>query len=160
VLITQLPFQGEGPNALGAAWVATAANLFAVALLAPPAGALVRHVRPDLPWVVARDYAGTGLLVLTSLVLLTGGLIHRSAVVEERADQSAMVTAVHDYVLNSEPSFRSGLGSIDAVRLEPEHYRACVYGSEEDPICLFVNTDQSPAGVRRDPSRDPNVPID
>jgi hypothetical protein len=35
-----------------------------------------------------------------------------------------------------------------------------VYGSEEDPICLFVNTDQSPAGVRRDPSRDPNVPID
>jgi hypothetical protein len=159
VLITQLPFQGDGPNALGAAWVATAANLFAVALLAPPASALVRRFRRDLPWVIARDYAGTGLLVVTSLVLLTGGLIHRSAVLEERSDQRAMVTAVHDYVLNAEPEFKSGLGSIDAVRLEPEHYRACVYGAEEDPICLFVNTDQSPAGVRRDPSRDPNTPI-
>jgi hypothetical protein len=159
VLITQLPFQGDGPNALGAVWVATAANLFAVALLAPPAGAVVRRLRPDLPWVIARDYAGTGLLVVTSLVLLTGGLIHRSAVLDERADQKAMVAAVHDYVLNSEPAFTSGLGSIDAVRLEPEHYRACVYGAEDDPICLFVNTDQSPAGVRRDPSRDPNVPI-
>ena len=67
-----------------------------------------------------------------------------------------MVTAVHDYVLNAEPEFAPGLGSIDAMRLEPEHYRACVYGADDHPICLFVNTDQSPAGVRRDPSRDPN----
>jgi hypothetical protein len=159
VLITHLPFQGDGPNALGAAWVATAANLFAVALLAPPAGAVVRRLRPDLPWVIARDYAGTGLLVVTFLILLTGGLIHRSAVLAERADQRAMVSAVHDYVLASEPDFAPGLGSIDALRLEPEHYRACVYGADDDPLCLFVNTDQSPAGVRRDPSRDPNTPI-
>ena len=109
VLITQLPFQGDGPNALGAAWVATAANLFAVALLAPPAGALVRRFRRDLPWVIARDYAGTGLLVLTSFVLLAGGLIHRSAVLDERADQRAMVSAVHDYVLTSEPKYARGL---------------------------------------------------
>ena len=136
--------------------MATAVNLFAVALLAPPAGALVRRFRRDLPWVIARDYAGTGLLVLMSLALLAGGLIHRSAVLAERADQRAMVTAVHDYVLTSEPEFAPGLGSIDAMRLEPEHYRACVYGSEKRPICVFVNTDQTPAGVRRDPSRDPN----
>jgi hypothetical protein len=159
VLITQLPFQGDGPNALGAAWVATAANLFAVALLAPPASALVRRFRRDLPWMIARDYAGTGLLVLTSFVLLAGGLIHRSAVLAERADQRAMVSAVHDYVLTSEPKFAPGLGSIDAMRLEPEHYRACVYGSERLPICLLVNTDQTPAGVQRDPSRDPNAAL-
>ena len=159
VLITQLPFQGNGPNALGAAWVATAANLFAVALLAPPASALVRRFRPDLPWVIARDYAGTGRLVLTFFVLLAGGLIHRSALLEERADQRALVSAVHDYVLTSEPKFARGLDSIDAMRLEAEHYRACVYGPERLPICVFVNTDQTPAGVQRDPSRDPNTAL-
>ena len=66
-------------------------------------------------------------------MLLAGGLIHRSAVLAERADQRAMVTAVHDYVLTSEPDFAPGLGSIDAMRLEPEHYRACVYGPEKTP---------------------------
>jgi hypothetical protein len=50
----------------------------------------------------------------------------------------------------------AGLGAIDSLRMEPEHYRACVMGSEQLPLCLFVNTDQSPAGVVRDPSREPN----
>ena len=36
------------------------------------------------------------------------------------------------------------------VRLEDDRYRACVPGPRaEAPLCLFVNTDQSPAGRRR-----------
>ena len=42
------------------------------------------------------------------------------------------------------------------MREETDHYRACVYGAEQLPLCLFVNTDQAPAGVHRDPSREPN----
>ena len=45
------------------------------------------------------------------------------------------------------------------VKLETDSYRVCVAGREKLPLCMFVNTDQSPAGVRRDPSREPNAPF-
>ena len=54
--------------------------------------------------------------------------------------------------------YEAGLGSIDALRLEPDYYRACVPG--DDPqrwLCLFVSTDQRPAGVTRDPDQAPNA---
>jgi len=157
VLLVRLPFQGDGADVVGALLFAGFLNLFVVAVLAPLAGVLVRRRRRDLPSLIARDYAGTGLLALITTGLLAGGLAHRSAVVSERADQRAMFTAVHDYVVHTEPEYIAGLSALDAVRLEPERYRACVYAPRERrPICLFVNTDQSPAGVRRDPSRDPN----
>ncbi len=157
VLLARLPFQGDGADAIGALLLAGFFNLLAVAVLAPGGGALLRRRRRALPSLIARDYAGTALLAVIAVALLAGGLAHRSAVVSERADQRAMFTAVHDYVVHTEPEYISGLGALDAVRLEAERYRACVYAPRERrPICLFVNTDQSPAGVRRDPSRDPN----
>jgi hypothetical protein len=157
VLIARLPFQGDGADAIGALLFAGFLNLFAVAVLAPLAGMFLRRRRRDLPSLIARDYAGTALLALITVGLLAGGLAHRSALLSERADQRAMFTAVHDYVVHTEPEYIGGLAALDAVRLEAERYRACVYGPQERrPLCLFVNTDQSPAGVRRDPSRDPN----
>jgi hypothetical protein len=156
VLVARLPFQGEGTDAVGAFLVAGFFNLLAVALLAPLAGMLVRRRRRDLPALIARDYAGTTLLVLIFCGILAGGLVHRSAVVEERADQRAVFGAVHDYVVRTAPSFLPGLGLLDSLKLETDRYRACVPGSDTLPLCLIVNTDQAPAGVTRDPSREPN----
>ena len=156
VVIARLPFQGAGPDAVGAALLAGFVNLLAVAVAAPLLGALLRRRRGDLPKVVARDYAGTALLSAITAALLAGGLAHRSSVVAERAEEQAVHAAVHDYVVAGEPAFRAGLGAVDTVRLEPEHYRACVYAAEELPLCFFVNTDQSPAGLERDTSREPN----
>jgi hypothetical protein len=156
VLIARLPFQGEGADALGALLLATFFNLLVVAVAAPLAGLLLRRRRRDLPRVVARDYAGTALLMLTTAGLLAGGLTHRAAVVAERADQRAVFAAVHEYVLAREPAFAAGLGELDTRRLEDERYRTCVHGVERLPLCFFVNTDQQPAGVLRDTSRLPN----
>jgi len=156
VLVSRLPFQGEGTDAIGGVLVAGFFNLLAVALLAPLCGLLLRRRRRDLPFMIARDYAGTTLLVLVFLGILVGGLIHRQAVVAERADRRAVFGAVHDYVVQSAPAFVAGLGSLDNLKLESDRYRACVPGPEQRPLCLFVNTDQSPAGVTRDPSREPN----
>ena len=156
VLVSRLPFQGEGTDAIGGFLVAGFFNLLAVALLAPLCGMLLRRRRRDLPFMIARDYAGTTLLVLVFLGILVGGLIHRQAVVAERADRRAVFGAVHDYVVQSAPAFVAGLGSLDNLKLESDRYRACVPGPEQRPLCLFVNTDQSPAGVTRDPSREPN----
>jgi hypothetical protein len=156
VLVARLPFQGEGTDAIGALLVAGFFNLLAVALLAPLFGLLLRRRRRDLPFMIARDYAGTALLVLIAAGLLAGGLSHRSAVIDERADQRAVFAAVHDYVVQAEPRFVAGLETMSTWRLATDHYRACVEGPEDLPICLFVNTDQSPAGVRRDTSRERN----
>src|SRR4051812_44078078 len=156
VIVARLPFQGEGTDVMGAFIVAGFFNLLAVALLAPVFGWLLRKRRRDLPFMIARDYAGAVMLVLIFCGLLAGGLIHRSAVIEERADQRAVFAAVHNYVVETAPRFAGGLGAIDSVRLETDHYRACVPGSGKLPLCLFINTDQSPAGVTRDPSREPN----
>jgi hypothetical protein len=157
VLIARLPFQGEGTDAIGAALVATFFNLLAVALVAPLLGLLVRRRRRDLPFMIARDYAGTAVLALITAGLIAGGWSHRSAVLAERADQRAVFAAVHGYVVRTAPAYLAGLGTMSVFRMEPEHYRACVEGPSRDPICLFVNTDQSPAGLQRDPSRIRNV---
>jgi len=156
VLIARLPFEADGPDALGAVLLAGFFNLLVVGVFAPLLGLAVRRRRGDLPMVVARDYAGTALLCLVTCGLVAAGLGHRSALLEEHADRAALALSVHDYVVRQAPRYEAGLGSPDVVRLETDHYRACVYGQAPRPLCLFVNTDQRPAGVRRDPSQEPN----
>jgi hypothetical protein len=157
LLLARLPFRGGGADALGAVLLAGFLNLLVVAVAAPLLGVLVRLRRRDLPAVVARDYAGTALLGLVTGVLLLGGVLHHSAVSEERSDRAALMVGVHNYVVTQAPRFQGGLARPDIVELEVDHYRVCVYGRERLPLCLFVNTDQRPAGIRRDPSREPNT---
>jgi hypothetical protein len=157
VVLARLPFRGDGADALGALLLAGFFNLLVVGVAAPLCGLAVRRVRPDLPSVIARDYAGTALLGLVTCALLAGGLAHRSGVVEQNADRAAVMMSLHDYVLSQAPAFQAGLRAPDIVELEQDRYRACVYGSARLPLCLFVNTDQRPAGIRRDPSREPNT---
>src|SRR3954451_302754 len=122
LLVTRLPFQGDGPDTAGALLLAGFFNLVAVGVAAPFAGMLVRRARPDLPRMIARDYAGTALLAVVSLALLTGGLVHRAGLRHERASRAASLLAAHDYVLSSAPHFRAGLAAPDVRRLEPDSY--------------------------------------
>jgi hypothetical protein len=156
LLIALLPFHGDGPDAAGALLLAGFFNLLVVAVAAPFTGMLVRRRRPDLPRLIARDYAGTALLALVTAGLLAGGLVHRGGLREEHADRAAALAATHGYVLASAPRFRAGLAAPDVRRVETDSYRVCVYGSEELPLCLYVSTAQRPAGVTRDPDRTPN----
>jgi hypothetical protein len=159
VLAVRMPFQGEGADAFGAVLFAGFVNLLAVALIAPLAGFLLRRRRRDLPWFIARDYAGTGLLVCMTALLFAGGLAHHSALAAKRDERHAVFNAVHAYVVADAPQFIPGLNAIYLRELEPHSYRACVYRPEERlPICFFVNTDQTPAGIKRDPDRHGNAP--
>jgi hypothetical protein len=156
LLLMLLPFQGEGADLFGALIAAGFFNVLAIALLAPLGGMLLRRRRRDLPLAIARDYAGTVLLVLVTAALVTGGLIHRGQLEHERAELAAVYAAVHNYVVRSAPEFRSGLPAMTTLRVEPARYRACVLGAEALPLCFYVNTDQSPAGIVRDTERYPN----
>jgi hypothetical protein len=157
LLAARLPFQGEGTDAFGAVIFAGFVNLLIVAVVAPIAGLALRRRRRDLPWFIARDYAGTAALVFICAALIGGGLLHRTALAAERANERAVFLAVHNYVIRQAPQFVEGLSTLDRRKLESDSYRACVYRSQERlPLCFFVNTDQSPAGIKLDPTRHGN----
>jgi hypothetical protein len=118
VLLTELPFYGRGPGSLVAGLLlAGFANLLLVAVVAPLAGRRVRRMRPDLPRLIATDYAGTAALGALTLALLAGGLLHRPAVAAENADLAAVVASTSEYVGTNEPAYRARLHGMDALRL-------------------------------------------
>jgi hypothetical protein len=157
LLVVFPPFAGGPPAVFPGVLLAAFLNLLAVAVVAPLLGLLVRRVRPDLPRLIARDYAGAWLLVGITVAILAGGFAHRSAAAAENARVASVARAMHDYVLSSAPAYRSGLDHIDAIRIEPDRYRTCVPGADaEHSLCLYVRTDQHPPGVTRDTSQEPN----
>lgn len=159
VLLLELPPFEEGPRTvLAAALLAGVGNLFCVAVLAPLAGRWLRRRRRDLPRPVADNYAGTALLAAGAVAVLAAGLLHRPAVAAREADMVAQVSAVHDYVISQEPRYRAGLARMDSIQLEAEMYRTCVPGPDPKRwLCLFVNTEQQPAGVSLDGDRASNA---
>jgi hypothetical protein len=159
VVLQLLPISGDGPGGvLPGVLLAGFANLILVAALAPLAGHRLRRRRPDLPRVVAQDYAGTALLAVLAAAILAGGLIHRPAVIAAEQDLRAQAAAVHDYVITQEPKYAPGIALADPVRVEDDLYRTCVPGPDPKRwLCLYVNTKQRPAGVTLDDDRTPNT---
>ncbi len=158
--LNALPISGTyGPGGTVAALLlATALNLVIVAALAPLAGMLLRRRRRDLPRAVAVDYCGTVLLVLLFAWLLAAGLGNRSEIQRDERHRAASVVATSGYVHSQAREYLGRLESTSTLRVEAGMYRACVPGTDpERPLCLFVNTDQSPPGVTRDPERVPNA---
>jgi 4-amino-4-deoxy-L-arabinose transferase-like glycosyltransferase len=157
LLVLLPPYDGAPENVFPGVVLAGFANLLAVAVVAPAVGALVRRARPDLPRLIASNYAGGWLLAAITAVLLAAGLLNRSAIEAEQARERAVAVAMHDYVLREEPRLRGSLSTIDLIRIDRDYYRACIPGA--DPrhwLCLFVSTDQHPPGVTRDTDEVPN----
>jgi len=104
VLLTRLPFYDEGPGTFVAGvLVAMFFNLLAVAVVGPLLGLRLRRMRPDLPRVIASDYASTAVLGAITTLMLAGGLLHRPAVAAEHADVAAVAASTHDYVVRQAP---------------------------------------------------------
>jgi hypothetical protein len=153
-----LPVAGDGSGFVPATLQAGFLNLVMVAVVAPIAGARLRRRRPDLPKVVADNHAGTALVLGVFVALLAGGLLHRPEIVELERARVAQSGAVHGYVnAQAEPEYRRNLAAADTWRIEPELFRTCVPGDDaKRPLCLLVDTSQSPPGVEVDPDRQPN----
>jgi hypothetical protein len=159
VVLLELPYYGDGPETpLAAFLLAGFANLVAVAAVAPLAARLVRRRRPDLPRLIATDYAGTVAMMMITLALVGGGLAHRPAVAAEHADANAAVLAAHDYVLGRHPGYAGRLAALDVMRVEEDLYRSCVpSGDPRRWLCVFVSTEQRPPRVTRDMDEAPNA---
>jgi hypothetical protein len=157
-LLRELPPAGAGTGLADAFLLGGFLNLVIVAVIAPLAAPLLRRRRPDLPRVVARDYAGTALLLAGAGVLLLLGVAHRPAVADARRAFQAQSDAMRLYVTTqAPPAYRRNVSRADSVLVDRALYRTCVPGSDpEQALCLYIDTSQSPPGVRLDPDRAPN----
>jgi hypothetical protein len=158
-LLHVLPVQGESTGWVAALLVAGCVNLIGVALLGAVGGLWLRRRRPDLPRVVAENYAGTAVLALVAACFVVAGVLHRPAIRERRAAFAEQSLAVRRWVaVHGDPYARSHVQLADTVLVDEQLFRTCVPG--RDPkrwLCLVVDTTRSPPAVKRDLSREPNA---
>lgn len=159
VLLRWLPVQGESTRWISGALAAGCLNLVAVVVLGGLGGWLLRRRRPDLPAVVASDYAGTAALAVVALGLVVAGLVHRPQIADRRAAFDEQLLAVHRWVTqHGDDHANAHVSRADTVLVDDDLYRTCVPGPDPKRwLCLIVDTSVSPPAVRRDPSREPNA---
>ena len=162
LVLRWLPIAGDdGTELIPALLMAAGFNLVAVAVVAPLVGRRLRRRRPDLPRVVADDYAGTALVGLVTVALLAGGLAHRPALLDARHDAVMQQFAAREYAARfAPPEFRANAGYSNSLKLEDDLFRTCVPG--DDPkrwFCVYVDTDSTPPGITRDDNRQSNASL-
>jgi 4-amino-4-deoxy-L-arabinose transferase-like glycosyltransferase len=151
LLVLLPPYDGAPEHLFPGVLLAGSVNLLALVLLAPPLGRALRRRRPDLPRMVASNYAGAALVTALTVVLVAAGLAHRSAAHAEVGREQAVAAAMHAYVIEQAPQHRDSLGAVDIIRIDRDYYRACIPGDDARHwFCLFVTTDQHPPGITRD----------
>jgi hypothetical protein len=162
ILLGQLPLSGEdGTPFVPALLLSGFFNLLVVAVIGPLASVPLRRRRPDLPKVIAQDYTGRVGLVVVSLALLAGGLLHRPHLNDAREDLVAQLAAARDFVRRQAPAeFRGHPEGATTLRLDEELFRTCVPGPDPKRwFCVLVSTDTSPPGIKVDDNRESNASL-
>ena len=158
-LLHWLPIAGEGTGFVPALLLAGCFNVIAIALFGGVGGRILRRARPDLPKVVADDYAGLAALALVGAAFVVAGLVHRPELIADREAFARQSMAVRLWVqANADDFSRAHVDSADSVQIDADLYRTCVPG--RDPrryLCLIVDTSHDPPRVKRDTSRESNA---
>jgi hypothetical protein len=141
-----LPPAGDGQTVVSAGLVALVLNLIAVILLSRPLGAALRHARGDLPGIVARDYAGTTVVVVVALALLTIGLLHRSTLQAQRSAMYDAIKRAQAYIGDRAPAeFRRNLELADTFVIQQRSiYRTCVPSDDRKRTYCVIVKDKLP----------------
>ena len=138
-----LPPSGETQTVVAAVLAGWFLNLIAVLVLSWPLGVVLRRARPDMPKVVARDYAGTTAVVAVTAVLLIVGIAHHPSVVAHREAMRDAIVRAQAYIGARAPAeFRRNLEHVSTIAIEPGSiYRTCV-ASDRDTrtYCVVVKT--------------------
>jgi hypothetical protein len=159
VVLHLLPFQGDKAGLVPSLLVAGLFNLLAVAVVAPLAGSLVRRRRPDLPRMVATDYAGTVALGLVALAVLAGGIANRAHVSHDDAALRTAVLTARDYIGRHAPHpFRDNATASTTVTIEHGRtYRTCAPDLDgKRAWCVIVSERSGLAPRARFAGNEPN----
>jgi hypothetical protein len=138
-----IPPAGDSESFADGLMVALFINLLVVAVLARIGGVALRRVRRDLPSIVAKDYAGTTILLAVGLALIVAGLAHRTTVAADRARLADAVARAQAWIGDRAPAeFRRNVARTDTVTIEPGIYRTCVRGDiDARSYCVVVKTE-------------------
>jgi len=127
VIVHALPLSGDSASLVGSWLLSVGSACWRSLRLAPPLGFAVRRLRPDMPRLVARNYAGAVTTLTVSIVLLAAGLAHRDVI---KADLAALQDASAARRRTSVPTRRPSSSNQPApprhLRVQPpEVYRSC-----------------------------------
>ncbi len=137
----ELPPSGETQTFIAAVLLGCALNLIGVILLRRPLGALVRRARPDLPKLIARDYAGTAVVGVVSAALLVVGVAHHSSVLAHRHALYEAIARAEAWIGARAPAqFRRDAAYISTLTIEPGlMYRSCAPSTDgRRSYCVIV----------------------
>lgn len=155
----ELPPIGDTQTFVAAVLLGCALNLIGVILLRRPLGALLRRVRGDLPRQVAGDYAGTGVVVMVSVILLVWGLANRSSIIADRNALRDAVARAQAWIGGEAPAeFRRNVAQISTVTIEAGRvYRSCVPSvNGRRTFCVIVRRSLPTASSVRFDGYEPN----
>jgi len=139
-----LPLSGTSQSWAAGAVAGLCLNVVGVILLSRPLAMLIRRLRPDLPYVVARNYGGTAVVVAVFLGLTAAGLVHHHSVMTERSDMREAVARAQAWIGDRAPAqFRRNLSLVDTFPIQAgSMYRTCVPSLGHGPVrayCVIVN---------------------
>jgi hypothetical protein len=141
------PSSGDEQSIGDALLSALVLNLVVVAFLSRVAGVCVRAVRRDLPTIVARDYAATGLMLALATTLLAVGLAHHPDVMAQRRMLRDAIVRAQAWIGARAPAeFRRNLDRADTVIIERGIYRTCVPSSSRPRTFCVVVKSRLPVG--------------
>ncbi|HEX8067215.1 MAG TPA: hypothetical protein VF520_11910 [Thermoleophilaceae bacterium] len=162
VLLHELPPVSTGMKLPVAFLLASFGNL---ALLAA-ADALARFAQSkraergieDPHLEVLLDRGGVALMAVGVVGVLASGLATRPLVVSETRATEENAREVRRWVLaHGGEEYRRNLETAQTTRLDEGYFRTCVSDDRRRRyLCLFVDTNEDPAKVVRDPSTEPN----
>ena len=155
----ELPPIGDTQTFVAAVLLGCALNLIGVILLRRPLGALLRRARGDLPRQVAGDYAGTGVVVMVSVVLLVWGLANRSSIIADRNALRDAAARAQAWIGGEAPAeFRRNVAQITTVTIEAGRvYRSCVASvNGRRTFCVIVRRNLPTASSVRFDGYEPN----
>jgi len=164
------PVTTLGLNYIEGVLIATFGNLFLVGAMAPfltrrlarrrgmAAAGPPDAIPPGAELDVLRDRVATALLFAGLLATLASGLANRPVIVSETEATEENARAVRDFVDHTgDEELVRNLETANTIRLGEGFFRTCIARDDRgELVCLFVDTTEDPAEVRRDPSAEPN----
>jgi hypothetical protein len=143
VLGHMLPWSGDSAALAAAGLQALVLNTICVVALSRPLALLLRRRRRDLPVIVARDYAGTSVVIAIAALLAFAAIAHHGTVTAHHSARQDAVVRAQAYVGDHAPAeFRRNVQWVSMVTIQSGSlYRACVPSARTGrTYCVIVNT--------------------
>jgi hypothetical protein len=137
-----LPINPPSQSVIAGIVVGLVLNLIGIVVLSAPLGALLRRLRPDLPVLIARNYAGTACVLLVTAGFVGIGLAKRPTIAHDSSEMHDAVVRAAAYIGDHAPTeFAARADQTDVLAIqEGSVYRVCVWNAQHSrDYCVIVN---------------------